>query len=227
MHDLPKAFRLVGVSGVARQGWSSPATRMALVAEPLQLAEPVISQVENLAPPLLHQIIELEDACFVPCERLGPFTMQQQALQRTSGLLLAEMCAAVRAFISAATALHSPRRHRVRASRRGSNLSGYLLFSRSATAGLITKLAVSVAFRRCGIGSALLRRGIQELERPARRSAPSEIQLHVDPANTSARSLYESFGFERVALLPKYYSDSRDALLMRRLTAATEAVRQC
>ena len=49
---------------------------------------------------------------------------------------------------------------------------------------------------------------------------PSEIQLHVDPANTSARSLYESFGFERVALLPQYYSDSRDALLMRRLTAS-------
>ena len=123
-------------------------------------------------------------------------------------------------FISAATAPHSPHRHRARVSRRGTTLSGYLLFSRSATAGLITKLAVSVAFRRCGIGSALLRRGIQELERPARRLAPSEIQLHVDPANTSARSLYESFGFERVALLPQYYSDSRDALLMRRLTAS-------
>ena len=94
---LPKAtrVRLVWIP-FASLGWSSRATGMALVAEPLQLADPVISQVETLAPPLLNQIIELEDACFLPCERLGPFTMQQQALQRTSGLLLAEMCAPAR-----------------------------------------------------------------------------------------------------------------------------------
>ena len=92
---LPKARHVFVWCGIpfASLGWSSRATGMALVAEPLQLADPVISQVETLAPPLLNQIMELEDACFLPCERLGPFTMQQQALQRTSGLLLAEMCA--------------------------------------------------------------------------------------------------------------------------------------
>ena len=88
----------------------------------------------------------------------------------------------------------------------------------SRPGGLITKLAVSAAFRRRGIGSALLRRGIEELERPARRAAAAEIQLHVDPANAQAQRLYESFGFERMVLLPTYYSDSRDALLMRRLS---------
>ena len=98
---LPKARHVFVWCGIpfASLGWSSRATGMALVAEPLQLADPVISQVETLAPPLLNQIIELEDACFLPCERLGPFTMQQQALQRTSGLLLAEMCAPARGYL--------------------------------------------------------------------------------------------------------------------------------
>ena len=84
--------------------------------------------------------------------------------------------------------------------------------------GLITKLCVAAAFRRRGIASLLLRRGITELEIPSRRTAVSEIQLHVDASNTSARTLYESMGFRLVSLLPRYYSDSRDALLMRRPT---------
>ena len=105
--------------------------------------------------------------------------------------------------------------------RRGTALSGYLLFTRTAGAGLITKLAVSAVFQRRGIGGALLRRGIQERERPSRRAAPAEIQLHVDPQNATARRLYESCGFEFVTLLPKYYSDSRDALLMRRPAAGS------
>jgi ribosomal protein S18 acetylase RimI-like enzyme len=150
-----------------------------------------VSHVETLSQPLLRQVTALEEQNFPPCERLGPVLMQQQAALRTSGLLLAEM---------------------------GAALSGYLLFTRTGSAGLITKLAVSAAFRRRGVGSALLRRGIEELERPSRRLPPTEIQLHVDPARTEARRLYEAFGFERVTLLPGYYSDSRDALLMRRIS---------
>jgi ribosomal protein S18 acetylase RimI-like enzyme len=109
---------------------------------------------------------------------------------------------------------------------RGATLSGYLLFSRTGGCGLITKLAVGAAFRRRGIGSALLRRGIAELERPHRRPPPSEIQLHVDPERTEARRLYEAFGFQRAALLAGYYSDNRDALLMRRVNAALSPTKQ-
>ena len=121
--------------------------------------------------------------------------MQQQAALRTSGLLVAEM---------------------------GSAFAGFLLFSRTASSGLIAKLAVCAHFRRCGVGSALLRHGIAELERPQRRGATvSEILLHVDPAREEARQLYEAHGFNRAALLPGYYTDApgstRAALLMRRL----------
>ena len=69
-------------------------------------------------------------------------------------------------------------------------------------------------------------RVITPLERPHRRPPPSEIQLHVDPERTEARRLYEAFGFQRAALLAGYYSDNRDALLMRRVNAALSPTKQ-
>ena len=106
----------------------------------------------------------------------------------------------------------------------GATFAGYLLFARMATSGLISKLAVSLPFRRRGIGSALLQRGVFELLRSGRRP-PSEIILHVDPQRAGARALYERCGFRAGELLPGYYADgpagaggvgARDALVMRR-----------
>ena len=151
-----------------------------------------INRVQTLNQPKLGQVIDIENESFPSCERLGPHLMAQQASLRTSGLLLAEL---------------------------GASIGGFLLFSRTGASGLITKLAVSPAFRRRGIGSALMRRGIEELERPTRTSFLHDIQLHVDPGRPEARALYESFGFTQQALLRDYYSDQRDALLMRRLCA--------
>ena len=164
---------------------------MLVMDEPWQPLDGLeVGLVDGLNAPRLHQITEIEEQSFPPCERLGPHLMQQQASLRTSGLLLAEV---------------------------GASVGGFLLFSRTGASGLITKLAVSPAFRRRGIGSALMRRGVEELERPTRKSFLHEIQLHVDPARTEARHLYESFGFKRQALLPAYYTDGRDCLLMRRI----------
>ena len=156
-----------------------------------------INQIDVLVQPKLGQVMTIEEECFPPCERLGPHLMQQQATLRTSGLLLAEI---------------------------GATLGGYLLFSRHGGTGLVTKLAVASPFRRRGIGSALLRRGIEELEKPTRKSFLHEITLHVDPSRPEARALYERHGFRQVDFLPNYYSDSRDALLMRRLVERPVAV---
>jgi ribosomal protein S18 acetylase RimI-like enzyme len=147
--------------------------------EPLPLPEPVlVSKLDVLVQPRLHQVIELERETFPPCEQLGGILMQQQTNLRTSGLLIAEL---------------------------GATFAGYLLFSRTASSGLITKLAVAAPFQRRGIGSSLLRRSIEELETPSRRTAGvPEIMLHVDPARTGAQRLYEAFGFKRSALLPNY-----------------------
>ena len=80
------------------------------------------------------------------------------------------------------------------------------------------QLCVGSAFQRRGVGSSLLARGIAELEQPTRRGVGvDEIMLHVDPERTGACNLYRAFGFERMALMPQYYTDGRAALLMRRL----------
>ena len=54
--------------------------------------EPTITQYETLPALLMQQVIQLEEVSF-PLQRLGPHLMAQQAALRTSGLLLAEMCA--------------------------------------------------------------------------------------------------------------------------------------
>ena len=150
---------------------------------------PDLLLIDSLLPPRLGRVLEIEDESFPACERLGGPLMQQQVALRTSGMLLAQA---------------------------GSTLAGYVLFARTGGAGIITKLAVSSAFRKRGIGSALLRRGIAELEKPGRRPPPSEVMLHLDPAREKAKRLYESFGFRQREYLPKYYADERDALLMVR-----------
>jgi ribosomal-protein-alanine N-acetyltransferase len=170
-----------------------------MAAEPAGEVSMSVRKLDALVEPRLGQVIELERESFPPCEQLGPHLMQQQAALRTCGLLVAEL---------------------------GAALAGYLLFSRTASSGLITKLAVAAPFRRQGVASSLLTHGINELERPGRRGgAVSEILLHVDPSRLGAQRLYEGFGFVRAELLPNYYSDQRDALLMRREHPAAAASR--
>ena len=76
---------------VAAEPWTPPASTEAPLATPG--LEPIIFRTEGLEKERLKQVIELEEACFAPCERLGPIVMQEQAALRTSGLLLAQMCA--------------------------------------------------------------------------------------------------------------------------------------
>jgi ribosomal protein S18 acetylase RimI-like enzyme len=172
---------------------SASAARAAATADPAI----AVTRLEVLAEPRLSQVLQLEQESFPPCEQLGAALMRQQAALRTSGLLIAEL---------------------------GATFAGYLLFSRTAGSGLITKLAVASPFRRRGIGSALLRHGISELERPGRRHAGTpEIMLHVDPSRTGAQRIYEAFGFKQAAVLPDYYSDARDAVIMKRVNPQLEA----
>jgi len=163
----------------------------ALAPSASETEAPRITKLDMLVEPTLRQVLELEREVFPQCEQLGPVLMQQQAAMRTCGMLVAEV---------------------------GLGIAGFCLFSRTASSGLIAKLAVSSAFRRRGIGSSLLSHGITELEQPTRRGAgASEIMLHVDPSRSGACRMYESFGFVAIQHLPQYYTDGRDALLMRRV----------
>ena len=154
-----------------------------------QYEPPQVELLSCIAPPTLSRLLAIENEAFPPCERLGSVLLPQTALQRNNGLLVA----------------HAEE-----------DFAGYLLFSRTAEESIIMKLAVEAAHRGCGVGSMLLRRAIEELEQPTRRGDARPIVLHVDPSRDAARRLYSGAGFADVELLPRYYADERDAILMRR-----------
>ena len=77
----------------------------------------------------------------------------------------------------------------------------------------INNLAVRAAFRRRGIGSALLRHVLVEGVRLGARSAPLEVRR----SNEIARQMYERLGFTASGVRRAYYTNPvEDALIMWR-----------
>jgi ribosomal-protein-alanine N-acetyltransferase len=75
----------------------------------------------------------------------------------------------------------------------------------------ITNIAVHPNFRRQGLGASLMK----ELLRHAASLGCLRATLEVRQGNQSAISMYESQGFERVAMRPRYYPDTlEDALIL-------------
>jgi ribosomal-protein-alanine N-acetyltransferase len=75
----------------------------------------------------------------------------------------------------------------------------------------IATLAVHPDYRRRGIGTRLLRVGLDE----GLRLGVSHAMLEVRSGNSGAQGLYRKFGFEVVHRRPRYYKDNHeDALLM-------------
>lgn len=76
----------------------------------------------------------------------------------------------------------------------------------------IQTIAVVPGARRGGLGRVLMRQLIAE----ARTRGARDIFLEVRDDNPSAQALYDSLGFERIAVRPKYYQpDGVDAIIMR------------
>lgn len=75
----------------------------------------------------------------------------------------------------------------------------------------IQTIGVAPASRRQGLGRVLMLRLIDE----ARERGSTEVFLEVRADNPGAQSLYESLGFEPIAVRPKYYQpDGVDAIIM-------------
>lgn len=88
---------------------------------------------------------------------------------------------------------------------------GYLCFWLIDREGHILNLAVHPEWRRRGIGSLLLRRGLAD----SREKGAREITLEVRRSNYKAISLYRTFQFQPQGIRPRYYSDSgEDAVIM-------------
>lgn len=76
----------------------------------------------------------------------------------------------------------------------------------------IQTIAVAEHARRHGLGRTLMLRMIEE----ARDRGARELFLEVRADNPNAQSLYESLGFEAIAVRPQYYQpDGVDAIVMR------------
>lgn len=75
----------------------------------------------------------------------------------------------------------------------------------------IQTIAVVEGARRRGLGRVLMLRLIGE----ARERGAAEVFLEVRADNPGAQALYESLGFEQIAVRPKYYVGGVDAHIMR------------
>jgi len=94
---------------------------------------------------------------------------------------------------------------------------GYIIASRSwawpcQRIGEIVSIAITPAHRRNGIGTALLRQALHELE----GLHVQKVYLQVAVSNVGAQQLYAKFNFAIEKRLPHYYSDGEDAFLMVR-----------
>jgi ribosomal protein S18 acetylase RimI-like enzyme len=89
-----------------------------------------------------------------------------------------------------------------------------ILYRRGTTVAGIETINVDPAFRKKGIGLQLLSAGEEHL----RKKGIRKIRLEVSITNHAAIMLYENAGFQKTALLKKYYrydhEDSRDAYRM-------------
>jgi len=83
----------------------------------------------------------------------------------------------------------------------------------------IQTIAVVETARRHGLGRVLMLRMIDE----ARNRGATELFLEVRADNPSAQSLYESLGFEQIAVRSGYYGGGLDAVIMRLAIPAPKA----
>jgi len=93
------------------------------------------------------------------------------------------------------------------------DLAGYLVVSRYVDAWHVMNVAVSPAFRRRGIATALLERLFVVTADDAQRGYTLEVRV----SNLDAIRLYERLGFTSRGVRRGYYTDNReDALIMWR-----------
>jgi ribosomal-protein-alanine acetyltransferase len=93
---------------------------------------------------------------------------------------------------------------------------GFALFRRISDELELLRLGVDPAWRRAGIGSELVARGLAE----GLDSGASACHLEVRAANGPARRLYARLGFTEAGIRRSYYSDGSDACLYRRALEA-------
>ena len=91
-------------------------------------------------------------------------------------------------------------------------LCGYAGLSISGSDADIQTIAIADSFQGKGFGRKLL----NQLVARSRELGVTYIFLEVRSDNTSALSMYSSFGFAEISKRAKYYPDGTDAVILRR-----------
>jgi len=99
----------------------------------------------------------------------------------------------------------------------GETVVGYGMIYVVSDESEILNIAVSPSERRCGAGSALMKKMLTE----ASERGAAVVYLEVRESNEAAISLYEKFGFSVLGRRKNYYKyPTEDALLMARVLSA-------
>jgi len=88
---------------------------------------------------------------------------------------------------------------------------GYVAGRTEGIFGRLVSVGVDPAYRGRGIGAALVQRFIDSLP-----PTVDWLALEVRMGNAAAHRLYQRFGFRACQMLPNYYLDGEDGLLMVR-----------
>jgi len=100
-------------------------------------------------------------------------------------------------------------------------IAGYAVLWVAADEGHLTNIAVAQKYQRKSIAKKLL----SFILKVASEMGLTLIVLEVRPTNTPAISLYEKFGFERLAIRKNYYRNPvEDCLVMRKDITGSEPV---
>jgi ribosomal-protein-alanine N-acetyltransferase len=100
----------------------------------------------------------------------------------------------------------------VAAARVRNQLAGFAIMQYGDTTAHLNLLAVEPAFRRLGIGRAL----VQWLEKSAVVAGTFTVSLELRADNAVAERFYESLGYREVGRIRGYYQRAEDAIRMRR-----------
>jgi [ribosomal protein S18]-alanine N-acetyltransferase len=92
--------------------------------------------------------------------------------------------------------------------RRASNLLGFGIMKYKDDEAHLLLLAVAMAQRRKGVGSAML----AWLEATLRVAGISIVRLEARAGNTAARAFYRAHGYEEAGLRERYYQGVEDAV---------------
>jgi ribosomal-protein-alanine N-acetyltransferase len=151
----------------------------------------------------LDAIMELETSTFTS-DAWSRGTMRDELASAHGYYLVAEGASEAASAEAAAADAGEPRHPLL-------GYAGLLAPAGSGQADIQT-IAVSPDARRHGLGRALVVALLDE----ARARQSGEVFLEVRADNPTARALYESLGFEQIAVRPRYYQpDGVDAHIMR------------